>query len=89
MNRIATFKQGTNADALIIEIGGTMLKIQHSELGQLTSANAIKTELTRQASLGNKQLPELFIHVNRDGSLALATGHEPPVWPENYPEEEK
>ena len=47
---------------------------------QNTAAKAL-AELRRQA----RELPDLFVHRNRDGSWALATGHETPVWSEDGP----
>ena len=44
----------------------------------------IKLELESAASLSDVELPRFFVHVNLDGSIALATGEEPDVWPEDW-----
>lgn len=86
MNRIATFKSGKNPIAVIIEIGGKALQIPHADLAPFDTPGTIELELYRQASLNNVQPPRLFAHINRDGSLALATGNAPNTWPEDEKE---
>ncbi|MCK4444176.1 MAG: hypothetical protein KAW09_06510 [Thermoplasmata archaeon] len=43
---------------------------------------SIVAEIKAQAREHGITLPDIFIHINRDGSLALATGAPPHVWPE-------
>jgi len=42
----------------------------------------IKAEVRAQARELGIELPDIFVHVNRDGSLGLATGEAPIPWPE-------
>lgn len=46
----------------------------------------IKTAIVKAAK--QHELPEFFIHINRDGTFAMATGREPNMWPEDMPEPE-
>lgn len=62
------------------------------EIAILRSAIVGRTEEQIEAAIalvaGEYELPEIFVHINRDGTFALATGREPAVWPEDVPEPE-
>lgn len=77
--RLATFKPGGDTGIIIELVGGRRAEISQAALGTLETPAAILAEAERQAgrTLG------IFFHVNRDGSVALATGREPEVWPED------
>jgi hypothetical protein len=77
LTRIATWKDTLKA-AILLEVDGRLLQLSHSALPM--------HNIERQASTSNVALPNIFVHVNRDGSLALATGMEPDIWPEDEPD---
>lgn len=86
LQRIATWKDAKKEAALLV-VDGIKLKVEHADLSRLDTAKKIETELNSQASTSNVALPRIFVHINRDGSLALATGALPAVWPEDDMEE--
>lgn len=84
MDRIATWKTDKGGrSAVLIRIDQRELTIAHADLITYDTAEKLKAEIERQASLSDVELPELFFHVNRDNSIALATGSAPKVWPED------
>lgn len=84
MERVATWKTDKGGrPAVFIQIDGRELAVTHAGLETHDTTAKLEVEFERQASLSNVQLPELFFHVNRDGSIALATGFAPKVWPED------
>lgn len=82
LTRVATFKDKGRA-AVLLEVAGCRVQISHLELVTYATVVDMEDELCRRASLAGKSLPRFFIHKNRDGSLAVATGTEPEVWPED------
>lgn len=89
VTRVATSRRSHDPLAVIIEIDGWVFEIERSDLAVFDTAAALKTEIERQAVLGNVELPPIFFHKNRDGSFALAVGgREPVVWPEDEPDSE-
>ena len=70
-----------NEDAIIIETDTKQVVLKNTD-ESLSSASLTKTELEK--TLGTKS--DLFIHKNRDGSIAVATGNEPESWPEDKPD---
>jgi len=82
LTRLATWKD-TKKEAALLIVDGIKLEIAHDDLSTLDTAEKIEAELNSQASISNVALPKIFAHINRDGSIALATGQEPLVWPEN------
>lgn len=86
MERVATWKD-TKKEAVLLVVDGVKLEIEHGDLSHLDTAEKIEAELNSQASTSNVQPPKIFVHISRDGSLALATGAAPKVWPEDRPEE--
>lgn len=84
MERVATWKTDKGGrPAVLIQIDGRELAVTHVGLAIYDTAAKLEAEIERQAVLSNVQLPRLFFHVNRDGSIALATGFPPKVWPED------
>lgn len=88
LTRVATWKDAKQGKAVLLVIDGQKLEISHADLATFDTEKKIKDELELQATIGNVQPPAMFVHINRDGSLALATGAAPKVWPEDVPEEE-
>lgn len=39
-----------------------------------------------RVAFGGGSIPDIFVHVNRDYSIALATEQEPVIWPEDQVE---
>ena len=83
LTRIACWKDSKQGSAVVIEIARVRFEITHSDLTIFNTEKKIKSEIERQASLSAKQLPEIFFHKNKDGSIAIATGQEPNIWPED------
>ena len=78
LTRIATFKP-PNTIAIVVELdgGARSLAILYSALSGKTEEqiNAIaRTYLERD---------DFWCHWNRDGSIAIAMGQEPEMWPED------
>lgn len=81
LDRVATFKD-TKRAAILLEVGGCKIELSHDAMTTYNTTTKVVAELERQASLSSAPLPRIFVHVNRDGSLALATGQEPNMWPD-------
>jgi hypothetical protein len=65
---------------IVIETGDKTLAIDESDLATYDTAAKLLAEAERQA---DSTLADLYFHVNRDGSVVIATGCEPEVWPED------
>ena len=79
--RIATRKDPKLGAAVYVEIvDQPTITITHSELTTHDTAEKLKAEAERQA---NATLGEVFFHFNRDGTVAVALGREPTIWPED------
>lgn len=85
LKRIATWKRSAQGKALLIEIDKRRFEIDHAERNTFDSVKKLESEIERQASLSSTILPSIFYHVNRDSSIAIATGQKPDVWPEDEP----
>lgn len=89
ISRIATLRD-PKQPALIVEVvenprqgDGHKFEISRAEAEDKT-AEQLELALSTKADLIGVSLPNVHIHVNRDGSLAIATGKEPPkIWPED------
>jgi len=79
IKRLATFKPSTNpTDGIVIELtDGRAVKVLQSQLEQLT---AEQVQVALRTVTGETAL---FVHRNLDGSVALAIGAEPEMWPED------
>ena len=86
LTRIACWKDSKQGNSVVIEIDRVKFEITHTDLTTYNTVEKIKSEIERQASLSAKQLPEIFFHKNKDGSIAIATGAEPEIWPEDVTE---
>jgi hypothetical protein len=65
---------------LVLTLDGKILTITAARVAQLGTAENIKAALV---TLAGKALPDFYVHVNRDGTLALAWGIPPKIWPED------
>lgn len=81
MKTTRVFTPKTGRDAVHIEIDGKILVLRRANLDNFAS-NALKeAELERQ--FGDLLPESIWIHQNRDGNMAVATGKKPAVWPED------
>jgi hypothetical protein len=83
VRRIATTRKADKGYAVLVETGKAAYRLTADDLLTHDTAAKVETELERQVSAAKDTLPPLFVHKNRDGSLALAVGQEPEVWPED------
>jgi len=83
VRRIATTRKADKGYAILIETGKAAYHLTADDLLMHDTTAKIATELSRQVSALKDSLPPFFVHKNRDGSLALAVGREPEVWPED------
>jgi len=86
LTRVATFRDVKKAAVLLV-IGGDRVELSHGDLSIHNTAEAVGEVLSARAGLAGVVLPRVFVHVNRDGSLAVATGRVPKVWPEDEVDE--
>jgi hypothetical protein len=86
ITRISTAKSGKGLALAMDEDGETIVSLRHDELTTYDTIAKIKLEVNRQAA---RILQNVYFHINRDGSLAVATGFEPSIWPENEPEDKE
>ena len=82
LKRLATFKPSVSNDAIIIETDRALIKISQA------LASAYNTTQITAALRQGTGLTDIFVHRNRDDSIAIATGQEPDTWPEYQPEPE-
>ena len=88
LTRIATFKDAKR-EAVLLEVSGWRIELAHGHLQPDVTEKMLETELRRQSSLSNTVFPRVHVHINRDGSLAVATGAAPVTWPEDESQEAK
>jgi len=83
-----TFKKTVrDKPALEIVHGGKALRIDWKQVKPTTTAAFLEESVTTWATAEGLALPGVYVHMNRDGSLAVATGQKPAVWPEDEPED--
>lgn len=70
---------------LVIEIDGRSAVFTKADITARVGKEAqIKSEI--EAKMGRTLGIPIFFHRNRDGTLAVATGREPEMWPEDEAE---
>jgi hypothetical protein len=74
--RVSTIKK----DGITVATKKTSYTVDAASLTTLDTALKLMTEIDKSVT---KDKPDLFIHKNRDGSYAIATGIEPEKWPED------
>jgi hypothetical protein len=85
VRRIATTRRTDKGYAVLVETGKGTYALRAADLLTYDSESKVMAELSRQAALANDALGTIHIHQNRDGSLAIASGREPSIWPEDRP----
>jgi len=71
------------SDAYIVEFGdNTKIDATKTDLTSLPTDKELNTDLTDKLSVVSKT-DTIFLHKNRNGTIAVATGQEPKVWPED------
>lgn len=83
IRRIATSRAGKGRPAFATEVDDNLIELEHADLTTFNTPAKVLAEVER---LAQQSLP-FFFHFNRDGSLAVATGAPPDVWPEDEPKE--
>ena len=82
--RIATAKAGKDQPAVLIELSnGDKAEIGHADLATHNTPAKLRIEDERQVKYS---LTNVYFHLNRDGSIAVAAGVAPKVWPEDEPD---
>jgi len=70
-------------EAYIVEFDDdTKIDVVKTDLISLTTDKKLNADLTDKLSVVSKT-DKIFLHKNRSGTIAVATGHEPVVWPED------
>lgn len=82
MGTPSTSMDATNA--IIIHTDRVQIALRRSVIEGRTAA---EIEAAIRAVAGARPLPAIFIHINRDDSIALAAGSEPDIWPEDWPQQ--
>ena len=77
--KITQISSGINGNAVAITIDGVNHSIKDADASGKNEGNLKSTLETKFG----KSLPNVFVHKNKDGSFALATGRAPNVWPED------
>lgn len=84
LTRLATWKRAAQGKAVVLVVDGQEIEIDHAALDSLNTAGKLEAAVEGMAG---RELP-VFFHINRDGSLAMAWGEAPRVWPEDEVVEE-
>lgn len=82
LTRVATWPKPPKP-AIVIGIGTTTIQVSQAMLATLDTEAEIESALETLASGAGITLPAIFVHINDDGSVALATGAAPDIWPED------
>lgn len=80
LNRIGTFIGDT---AFVVKFGNKQLELKKAQLPLLNLNTAEKVESALLLAHGESLPVPIFAHFNRDGSVALASGKRPSIWPED------
>jgi hypothetical protein len=77
--RQAAFRSTSNpTTGIIIELSGsTQIAVSQAQIDNLTAG---EIQVALRTATGRV---DIFMHRNRDGTVALAIGEEPAVWPED------
>jgi len=74
----------TGTDAIVVETSNGLVKVLRTELAILNTSEKMDTALVSRVSCSEAKI---FTHLNKDGSLAVAIGAKPNIWPEGEPKE--
>jgi len=86
LERVATWRDVAK-DPVSITVDGVEIVITRQDVASLNTADDIRQFLETLALTSAVELPRIYVHLNRDRSVAVATGREPAVWPEDEVEE--
>jgi hypothetical protein len=78
IRRQAAFASRTSDDAIVIELTDDTRIAITQDAADLATTDQIQTSLRTSVDR-----VDIFVHRNRDGTLALAVGEEPDRWPED------
>ncbi len=73
---------GRTKPAIALTLDDVTISLSHAEVSGRTVVE-IAGDLAERAAGHQIALPPIALHINRDGSLAIATGAAPDVWPED------
>lgn len=90
--RIATWKQSAldkdvSREPVTIVVDGHTIVITRALITRLNTTKKLMDKVEEYALANGIELPPIFFHINRDKSIAIATGQEPEIWPEDDAEE--
>jgi histidinol-phosphate/aromatic aminotransferase/cobyric acid decarboxylase-like protein len=88
ITRISTRKQSAGTFAFQIVVDGFEFELNYSDIktpGNPSGTIVDNADLQAavEAALGRLLGDSVFIHINRDESIAVALSEEPTVWPED------
>jgi hypothetical protein len=72
---------GTTRTGIRIIRGGITCEIPRISLTTRPTVMQVETEI--ETVLGVNRITDLFIHINRNNTIAIATGQLPHIWPED------
>jgi len=81
--RISTSPRARPDPSVIIEVGGRRVMFEHAQSDRMELAT-LRGNLEQECRAGGVEVA-VFVHRNRDNSLAIAVGERPDVWPEDEP----
>ncbi len=68
---------------LTLRVDGAEITVTRADLATLTTAEQVSQLVANLAATSRVQLPPITVHINRDRSIAIATGKPPETWPED------
>jgi len=84
LTRLLTAKTRLAADvAIVIQSRSQTFRLTRSDLLTYDTPDKLVRELRRQIGAEQELSYRTFFHRNRNGSIAVAVGQEPTVWPED------
>jgi len=79
---VATWKSAEQGPAVMLDYGGRKIEFSHEDLIELDTAEELYAAANE---IFGEDFPKpVFFHVNRDNTIAVATGAMPSVWPEDF-----
>ena len=78
IRRLATFTSRTSDDAIVIELTDDRVISITQDAADLATDAQLQTSLRTTIDRA-----DVFVHKNRNGTLAIAIGEEPDRWPED------
>ena len=80
IKRLKTAKATRGSDEVIVigHTDGREVRLLQSDRATFNTPEKLRNEVSRQLGDNN-----FHFHINRDGSIAMAYGQEPELWPED------